>query len=136
LDGRDLYRHRRAADAVYRAVYQRALTRALGVEWTAADTWGNREVQGVPEGLVRAFSKRAEQVTAEVERLETSGRERTPRLVKWAVRATRKPKEYQAPETLYGHARTVLVVDEAGMVESRKLTRLLEHAQRDGARWC
>ena len=31
-------------------------------------------------------------------------------------------------------ARTVLVVDEAGMVGSRKLTRLLEHAQRDGAK--
>ncbi|HEV8166776.1 MAG TPA: AAA family ATPase, partial [Actinomycetota bacterium] len=30
--------------------------------------------------------------------------------------------------------RTVLVVDEAGMVGSRKLTRLLEHAQRDGAK--
>jgi ATP-dependent exoDNAse (exonuclease V) alpha subunit len=28
----------------------------------------------------------------------------------------------------------VLVVDEAGMVGSRKLTRLLEHAQRDGAK--
>jgi ATP-dependent exoDNAse (exonuclease V) alpha subunit len=31
-------------------------------------------------------------------------------------------------------ARTVLVVDEAGMVGSRKLTRLLEHAQRDQAK--
>ena len=31
-------------------------------------------------------------------------------------------------------ARTVLVVDEAGMVGSRKLTRLLEYARRDGAK--
>src|SRR5206468_6674482 len=31
-------------------------------------------------------------------------------------------------------ARTVLVVDEAGMVGSRKLTRLLEHAHRDRAK--
>jgi TrwC relaxase len=85
LDGRDLYRHRCAADAVYRAAYQRALTRSLGVEWTAADRWGNRELYGVPAALVRAFSKRAEQVTAEVERLHQAGRERTPRLVKWAV---------------------------------------------------
>jgi conjugative relaxase-like TrwC/TraI family protein len=37
LDGRDLYRHRLAADAVYRASYQRELVRTLGVEWTAAD---------------------------------------------------------------------------------------------------
>jgi hypothetical protein len=37
LDGRDLYRHRLAADAVYRATYQRELTRSLGAAWTAAD---------------------------------------------------------------------------------------------------
>jgi conjugative relaxase-like TrwC/TraI family protein len=43
LDGRDLYRHRLAADAIYRASYQRELVRTLGVEWTAADTHGNRE---------------------------------------------------------------------------------------------
>jgi conjugative relaxase-like TrwC/TraI family protein len=101
LDGRDLYRHRRAADAVYRAAYQRALTRSLGVAWTAADRWGNREMQGVPEELLRAFSKRAEQIEAEVQRLEQTGRERTPKLVKWAVHATRKPKAHEAPETLY-----------------------------------
>jgi conjugative relaxase-like TrwC/TraI family protein len=35
LDGRDLYRHRLAADAIYRASYQRQLVRTLGVEWTA-----------------------------------------------------------------------------------------------------
>ena len=29
------------------------------------------------------------------------GRERTPRLVKWAVHATRKPKQHEAPDTLY-----------------------------------
>jgi conjugative relaxase-like TrwC/TraI family protein len=55
LDGRDLYRHRLAADAIYRASYQRELVRTLGVEWTAADGHGNRELQGVPEELVRSF---------------------------------------------------------------------------------
>jgi conjugative relaxase-like TrwC/TraI family protein len=105
LDGRDLYRHRLAADAIYRACYQRELSRSLGVEWMPADTHGNRELQGMPEELVRAFSKRADQIDLEVERLEASGRERTPRLVKWAVHATRKPKEHQAPETLYGRWR-------------------------------
>jgi conjugative relaxase-like TrwC/TraI family protein len=105
LDGRDLYRHRLAADAIYRASYQRQLTRTLGVEWTAADAHGNRELQGVPEELLRAFSKRTDQIDLEVERREASGRERTPRLVKWAVHATRKPKEYEAPVTLYGRWR-------------------------------
>jgi conjugative relaxase-like TrwC/TraI family protein len=101
LDGRDVYRHRLAADAIYRASYQRELSRTLGVAWTAADAHGNRELQGIPEDLVRLFSKRSEQIERAVGQLEADGRERTPRLVKWAVHATRKPKEQERPETLY-----------------------------------
>jgi conjugative relaxase-like TrwC/TraI family protein len=106
LDGRDLYRHRLAADAIYRATYQRQLSRSFGVEWTAADRHGNRELAGMPEELLRAFSKRTDQIDLEVERLEASGRERTPRLVKWAVHATRKAKRQEAADTLYGRWRT------------------------------
>jgi conjugative relaxase-like TrwC/TraI family protein len=106
LDGRDLYRHRLAADAIYRATYQRELTRTLGVEWTAADAYGNRELQGMPENLIRGFSKRSDQIDTELERLAADGRERTPRLVKWAVHATRKAKEHETPDTLYGRWRT------------------------------
>jgi conjugative relaxase-like TrwC/TraI family protein len=105
LDGRDLYRHRLAADAIYRATYQRELVRTLGVEWTAADCHGNRELQGMPETLVRGFSKRTDQIDAELDRLTADGRERTPRLVKWAVQATRKSKEHETPDTLYGRWR-------------------------------
>ena len=105
LDGRDLYRHRLAADAIYRATYQRELVRTLGVEWTAADGHGNRELQGMPESLVRGFSKRTGEIDAELDRLTVDGRERTPRLVKWAVHATRKPKQHEAPDTLYGRWR-------------------------------
>jgi conjugative relaxase-like TrwC/TraI family protein len=105
LDGRDLYRHRLAADAIYRATYQRELSRTLGVEWTTADTHGNRELQGMPEGLVRSFSKRTGQIDAELERLTADGRERTPRLVKWTVQATRQPKQHETPDTLYGRWR-------------------------------
>jgi conjugative relaxase-like TrwC/TraI family protein len=106
LDGRDLYRHRLAADAIYRATYQHELVRTLGVEWTAADTHGNRELQGMSEALVHSFSKRTDQIDAEVDRLAADGRERTPRLVKWAVHATRKPKEHETRDTLYGRWRT------------------------------
>src|SRR5829696_8101719 len=95
LDGRDVYRHRLAADAIYRATYQRELARTLGVEWTPADTHGNRELQGMPEELVRGFCKRTGQIDAELERLGADGRERTPRLVKWAIHATRKPKHHE-----------------------------------------
>ncbi len=105
LDGRDVYRHRLAADTIYRATYQRSLSRSLGVEWTAADPHGNRELQGMPEALVRGFSKRTDQIDAELDRLVADGRERTPRLVKWTVHATRKPKEHEAPDTLYGRWR-------------------------------
>jgi conjugative relaxase-like TrwC/TraI family protein len=105
LDGRDLYRHRLAADAIYRATYQRELVRTLGVEWTPADSHGNRELQGMPEGLVRGFSKRTGQIDAELDRLTADGRERTPRLVKWTVQVTRKPKQHETPDTLYGRWR-------------------------------
>jgi conjugative relaxase-like TrwC/TraI family protein len=105
LDGRDLYRHRLAVDAIYRATYQRELVRTLGVEWTAADQHGNRELRGVPEALVRSFSKRTDQIDIELDRLAADGRERTPRLVKWAVQATRKPKQHETPDTLYGRWR-------------------------------
>jgi conjugative relaxase-like TrwC/TraI family protein len=105
LDGRDLYRHRLAADAIYRATYQRQLVRTLGVEWTAADAHGNRELQRMPEALVRGFSKRTGQIDAELDRLVADGRERTPRLVKWTVHATRKPKQHETPDTLYGRWR-------------------------------
>jgi conjugative relaxase-like TrwC/TraI family protein len=105
VDGRDLYWHRLAADAIYRASYQRELVRTLGVEWTAADGHGNRELAGVPEELVRSFSKRTGQIDAELDRLAADGRERTPRLVKWTVQATRKPKQHETPDTLYGRWR-------------------------------
>jgi conjugative relaxase-like TrwC/TraI family protein len=101
LDGRDLYRHRLAADAIYRAAYQRELSRTIGVEWTAADVHGNRELQGLAEELVRWFSKRTDQIDAELDRLAADGRERTPRLVKWAVQATRRAKEQEPADTLW-----------------------------------
>jgi conjugative relaxase-like TrwC/TraI family protein len=132
LDGRDLYRHRLAADAIYRASYQRELVRSLGVAWTAADGHGNRELQGMPEELVRLFSKRTDQIDVEVERLAADGRERTPRLVKWAVHATRKPKEHHTSDTLYGRWRKEAAergVDPDGLV--RQVTgRTLDRDQK------
>src|SRR6266540_3711457 len=66
LDGRDLYRHRLAADAIYRGVYQRALTRSLGVAWSDADRWGNRELAGMPAELLRGVLGRQRQATTDV----------------------------------------------------------------------
>jgi conjugative relaxase-like TrwC/TraI family protein len=100
LDGRDLYRHRLAADAIYRGTYQQELTRSPGVAWSQPDGWGNRELAGMPDHLLRAFSKRADAIDGEVERLEAEGRVRTPKLVKWAVHSTRQAKRHEAPATL------------------------------------
>jgi TrwC relaxase len=47
------------------------------------------------------FSKRTGQIDAELDRLGADGGERTPRLVKWAVQATRKSKQQETPDTLY-----------------------------------
>jgi conjugative relaxase-like TrwC/TraI family protein len=103
LDSRDLLAHRQAADAIYRAAYQHELTHTLGIAWGAPDRWGNRAIQGMPEDLVRAFSKRHEQITAELERLERDeGKLRTGRLIQYVAHATRPPKTHNAPETLYG----------------------------------
>jgi TrwC relaxase len=60
----------------------------------------------MPEGLVRGFSKRTGQIDAELDRLVGDGRERTPRLVKWTVQATRKPKQHEPPDTLNDRWRT------------------------------
>jgi hypothetical protein len=76
-----------------------------GVEWTLADGHGNRELQGIPEELVRSFSKRTGQIDIELDRLVEHGRERTPRLVKWTVQATRKPKQHETPDSLYNRWR-------------------------------
>jgi conjugative relaxase-like TrwC/TraI family protein len=100
LDGRDLYRHRLAADAIYRGTYQRELSRSLGVAWSEPDRWGNRELAGMPPELLKTFSKRADAIDGEVERLEAEGRVRTPKLVKWVVQATRQAKRQEAPAAL------------------------------------
>jgi AAA domain/TrwC relaxase len=60
----------------------------------------------MPEALVRSFSKRTGHIDTELDRLVADGRERTPRLVKWAVQATRQPKQHETPDTLYDRWRT------------------------------
>jgi hypothetical protein len=59
----------------------------------------------MPKALVREFSKRTDRIDAELDRLVGEGGERTPRLVKWAVQATRKPKEHETADTLYSRWR-------------------------------
>jgi conjugative relaxase-like TrwC/TraI family protein len=103
LDSRDLLAHRQAADAIYRAAYQHELSRTLGVAWAEPDRWGNRALQGMPSELVKAFSKRHEQISAELERLEREeGKLPTGKLIQYVAHATRPAKTHDTPETLHG----------------------------------
>jgi hypothetical protein len=64
---------------------------------------GNRPIVGMPEELVRAFSKRHEQISAELERLEREeGKARTAKLIQYVTYATRPAKTHDTPETLHG----------------------------------
>jgi TrwC relaxase len=57
----------------------------------------------MPPELVKAFSKRHQQITAELDRLERDeGKPRTGRLVQYVAHATRPAKTHETPETLYG----------------------------------
>ncbi len=130
LDGRDLYAHRRAVDALYRAAYQRALTRDLGIAWGEADRWGNRPIVGMPEQVVRAFSKRREQIAEHLAELTEQGRQRTPALVRFAVHASRKPKTHQTPETLYERWQNEAIA--LGIDPERLVARVCGQAREQG----
>lgn len=69
LDGRELYEVQKAAGMLYKAALRAELTARLGVSWTEVDDNGGAEIVGVPEGLIRNFSKRRAQVEATAARL-------------------------------------------------------------------
>src|SRR6266542_5294790 len=56
----------------------------------------------MPEELRRNFSKRHQQISAELQRQEAGGKHRTPALVRKVVHSTRPAKTHETPETLYG----------------------------------
>jgi hypothetical protein len=60
--------------ASYRAVLRRELIRLLGIERTAADRDRNREGPGMPKELIRALSKRTEQVRRRWSGCDAQGR--------------------------------------------------------------
>ncbi|MGD9998747.1 MAG: MobF family relaxase, partial [Ilumatobacteraceae bacterium] len=87
LDGTGLYRSKRAAGVMFQAALRRELTERLGVEWTPP-LKDSCEIAGVPRKIIRLFSKRRDEIEAELERLGTSG----PKAAEAATLATRKTK--------------------------------------------
>jgi TrwC relaxase len=73
LDGRPLLeRYRLAAGYLYQSQLRFELTRSLGVEWREPEK-GMAEIDGVPEEVLREFSKRRLQVLDYLERQGSSG---------------------------------------------------------------
>jgi conjugative relaxase-like TrwC/TraI family protein len=73
LDGRPILEHYRlAAGYLYQSHLRFELTRSLGVEWQEPEK-GMTEIAGVPDEVLREFSKRRLQVLDHLEREGTSG---------------------------------------------------------------
>lgn len=87
LDGSGLYRSQRAAGVVFQAALRRELTERLGIEWTAP-VKDAREIAGIPQRIIRLFSKRRDEIETELDRLGASG----PKAAEAATLATRKAK--------------------------------------------
>jgi hypothetical protein len=64
IDGRELYEVQKAAGMLYKACLRAELTARLGVAWSEVDDNGGAEIVGVPDELIRRFSKRRAQVEA------------------------------------------------------------------------
>ena len=74
LDGRRLYAHAKAVGVLYQAELRTELTRRLGVAWTPVHN-GLAEVEGVPQEVIRAFSRRRQEITEHMRaRGDTSAR--------------------------------------------------------------
>jgi conjugative relaxase-like TrwC/TraI family protein len=69
LDARGLYRHARAKSALATAEMRFQLTRAVGVRWRQADH-GGWEIAGIPERVLREFSRRSSEIADALRELE------------------------------------------------------------------
>jgi conjugative relaxase-like TrwC/TraI family protein len=89
LDGRALYAHGRTAGYVYQAALRTELTRRLGVEWEPVRK-GQAEIAGVPARVLRAFSRRREEIEAAMRSHGSAG----AAAARVAALATRRAKDY------------------------------------------
>ncbi len=89
IDGRDLYDHARPAGFLYQAHLRHTLSARLGISWREVHK-GWAEVDGVPEAVVRAFSKRRD----EIEEVVAESGYTSARAHQSATLSTRRAKEY------------------------------------------
>lgn len=94
LDARHLYWHQRTAGFLYQAQLRAELTRRLGVAWETPVN-GMANVRGIPETVLRAFSKRRREIEAHLaERAMSSAK-----AAEIAALSTRKAKDYNVDST-------------------------------------
>lgn len=87
LEPRGLYRHGLAADAVYQATFRHLAERRLGLT-TDPVVRGWADVAGVPRTVVEHFSKRSDEIAAELARIGSD----SPQARQLAALATRRAK--------------------------------------------
>ncbi|MGH3372774.1 MAG: MobF family relaxase [Nocardioidaceae bacterium] len=96
IDGRALYEHARSAGYLYQAHLRHALSRDAGLAWRPV-TNGYADVDGVPDEVVRSFSKRSE----EIEDLVAESGYTSARARQTARLETRRSKDHNVtPATL------------------------------------
>lgn len=89
IDARELYEHARSAGFLYQAHLRQVLARTLGVRWgDVRNGWA--EIDGVPGDVIRAFSKRRD----EIEEVIAESGYTSARAHEAATLATRKAKQY------------------------------------------
>jgi conjugative relaxase-like TrwC/TraI family protein len=88
-DSRRLHHHARTAGYLYQAHLRHELTTRLGLRWRPV-VKGSAELEGIPDGVLRAFSRRRADITAELTRRGASSR----KAAQIATLTTRQPKDY------------------------------------------
>lgn len=94
LDARPLYSWAKTAGYLYEAEVRAELTRTLGVAWKEL-RHGIADIAGIPDHLLRAFSRRREQIETRLEHQGRSG----ARAAQYAAYATRAVKTETEPAT-------------------------------------
>ena len=79
LDSRSLYRFQGAAAAIAAAVMEMALTREFGVAWVPRADGHGREIAGISQKMMDAFSSRRQVITPEARRVAAEREAQTGR---------------------------------------------------------
>jgi conjugative relaxase-like TrwC/TraI family protein len=131
IDTREIYAHARTAGFVYQAVLRGELTRTLGVAWGPVRN-GQADIAGIPQPLLRLFSKRRTQIEEQLERVGLDG----PAAAQAATLVTRPDKpthedalrlqdrwKQEAAAGGYDHDLTEAVLHQVPTGQVRQLTR-------------